>query len=852
MMSTKSLSQILALLISLATFAAPLSGQQKTAPQKTNPAPPAKAVTKTAPADHPAAIDSLLAADSYKIYGEVKNVGQLVHSGGIGDLVDPIMKLADPPKEFKALVKFLNANAETLADSRLLFATWPARPGIPNAFVTIEMSSPEDAAKFEPKLNRLLPVLLPTPAPTPSGEKNEAAPSATQPSGPGAPVAQKTDSKSIPPQQGTGVTQPPPGPPPFIVSRSGNLIFVTDKAFKFEKLHPAGTRLLNEDPNFRMAHDRFATESVFIYINVALEDKARPKPSPQVISEEEEQARAKAEEQANDLKNAEMTPNQPDQPSPPEPEQPGENPPAETTGRLTARNQSSVVVLGSSLETPPTSSETQQLQSQAQQLQVAAFSQFGALFGLLTRGEAEWPDAVGVAIAQEGDDYVIRAVLVGPQNAKRLVLPFVPQLLAGRAFTPNAPAVLPDDTEVFVSASLDLPKTYEGMLGELETMNKERIAQTRRLPVAARRDSDEKPFDPFSDFEKKGGFKIKADLLPALGNEIAIAGSLKSMQGVGPFGIMPPPPPSPKPPPESEQSDQAKANKQLEEQGAPMLLVSVRDREAARRLMPRVLEGLGIGAANLIGTSVKREDTEMVDFVGAFAYAFVGDFLIISTTATVRHVIDSHINHRTLAANSAFRNFTSWQPRELVGQIYVSPALMEGFQKAAQDPSQMIAAAMREYLMRLNPTPQAITYALSHEGFGPFHELRLPRSFVLASVAGAASATREPPPEMNEAVAMSVLRMIVSAEATYKETTGKDSYGSLDTLVEAKLISKDMLDKYGYRFEVMASGNEFQATAIPVEYGKTGRLSYFVDQSGVVRGADHAGAPATVADKQVQ
>src|SRR2546426_295923 len=418
MMRTKSLSQVLALLIALATVAVSLSGQQKTAPQKTNPSPPAKAVTKPVPADHAAAtIDSLLATNSYKIYGEIKNVGQLVHSGGIADLVDPIMKLAEPPKEFKALVKFLNANAETLADSRLVFATWPARPGIPNAFVTIEMASPEDAAKFEPKLNRLLPVILPTPTPTPSGEKSEASPSATKPSEPGVPVPQKTDPKSPPPRQGPGVTQPPPGPPPFVVSRSGNLIFVTDKAFKFEKLHPAGTKLLNEDQNFRVAHDRFATESVFIYVNVALEDQARPKPSPQVISEVEEQARIKAEARANDPRNAEMTPNPPDQPSPQEPQEPAENRPAETTGTFTANDQKSTIVLGSSLEATPSPSE-------AQQLQMAAYSQLGGLFGLLTGGESEWPDAVVVAITQEADDYVIRAVLVGPQNAKRLVLPF--------------------------------------------------------------------------------------------------------------------------------------------------------------------------------------------------------------------------------------------------------------------------------------------------------------------------------------------------------------------------------------------------------------------------------------------
>jgi hypothetical protein len=844
MISPKLLSQTLALLISLATFAAPLTAQQqKAAQEKPNPAAPPKAAPKTAVAEQPAVmIDSLLAADSYKIYGEVKNVGTLVHTGAFAELIDPVMKLADPPKEFRALVKFLNANAEPLANSKLLFATWPARAGIPNAFFVIELESPEEAAKFEPKLNRVLPVILPTPTPTPSpaGDEKPAAvaeaPKSSNESGQ-QPALQKGDPKPQP-QQNAAAEQPAPAPPSFVVSRSGNLVFVTDKAFKFNALRPADSKLLNEDQNFRQAHERFSTEPVFIFINVALPDMNRIKAATEAAAlEQEREAQRKAEAEAVEPKPDEMTPDQ----DPPSAEAPEDPTPEVAT--VTVQEQPPAVL--SATAGPAPTPNPQQTSMMA----------IGSLMSLLTGGEPEWPDAVGIAIAQEADDYVIRSILVGPQNGKRLVLPFVPQLLAGHAYTPNAPSVLPDETELLVSASFDWPKTYQQMLARLEVSNKEQIAEMRKVPIQHRSNNDETPYDPFSEFEKKGGFKIKDDLIPALGNEIAIAGSMKSLQGVGagPFRIVGGPQPAPKPAVDGKPNDEAQAQKELEQQGGPMVLISVRDREGARRLMPKVLEGFGVGAANLIGTTVKRDNTEMVDFAGAFAYAFVGDFVVISTTATVRHVIDSYLNHQTLASNSAFRDFTRWQPREIVGQIYISPALMESYQKAAHDPSQMIAAAMREYLLRLNPTPQAITYALSNEGFGAIHELHLPKSFVLASVAGAASATKEPPPEMNEAVAMSLLRMIASAEATYKETAGKGSYGSLDKLAEAKLISpKEIFSKYGYRIEVTASGNQFEATATPVEYGKTGRISYFVDQTGVVRGGDHGGGSASAADKEVQ
>ena len=45
-------------------------------------------------------------------------------------------------------------------------------------------------------------------------------------------------------------------------------------------------------------------------------------------------------------------------------------------------------------------------------------------------------------------------------------------------------------------------------------------------------------------------------------------------------------------------------------------------------------------------------------------------------------------------------------------------------------------------LSRLTIMPQPVTYSLSNEGFGPLHELHLPKNLVLmfiASIAGAPS-----------------------------------------------------------------------------------------------------------------
>src|SRR5205807_2590596 len=124
----------------------------------------------------------------------------------------------------------------------------------------------------------------------------------------------------------------------------------------------------------------------------------------------------------------------------------------------------------------------------------------------------------------------------------------------------------------------------------------------------------------------KAGFKIKDDLLSALGSEVAVAGSLKSLMGAGivNFGIRA----------DSASANQSSSDKSGEqkkpEPAVPVLLIEVRDRDAVRKLMPKVLNGLGIGEANLIAQTERRGDTEMVNYAGVFAYGFVGNFLVIS------------------------------------------------------------------------------------------------------------------------------------------------------------------------------------------------------------------------------
>jgi hypothetical protein len=105
----------------------------------------------------------------------------------------------------------------------------------------------------------------------------------------------------------------------------------------------------------------------------------------------------------------------------------------------------------------------------------------------------------------------------------------------------------------------------------------------------------------------------------------------------------------------------------------------------------------------------------------------------------------------------------------------------------------------------------------------------------------------------NEARAWGHLQIIGSEEIQKQIWVKK--YLPLNELGQGdKSIPRPGQEVGGYRFDVRvnAGGRSFEAVAVPAEYGKTGRLSFYVDESGKMRGADKAGAEATADDPELR
>ena len=678
----------LVLLISLAVSVT--AQQKRQTPAKTQ-RPPAPAPAPTPPPT----LETLLPSDTYRIYGEVRSVGQLIRSNSVNEILEPILKLAGPPKEFRTVIKWLNTNADEVMSSRMIFAGWTAAKDVPDTLVAIEFASPEEANKFQLKLNPFLQKMMPPATPSPTGEPNQ--------------------------------TETPP-PPPYHIQQTGSLILITPTPLNLKKLRPAGSKLLSEDVNFRVARNRLNTESVFVFVDVAS------------IEKEEAEQRKKAQEQ-HEKAIAERAANP----------QTAETPKVELVPER--KEPEPTVVPEQPVEVDEIVDVVPSVQPNAEGgTPPPAYLALGMVLGSISGAEAKWPAAAGVALSLEGDSFDVRALLINAPGEKSDPIPFFPVLAPGPSITPEASNILPADTEMLVMMSLDLPQVYATF------SNPPMFLPTRHglSPV-------EQPGEissPLVDLEKQLKIKIKDDLLPLLGSEIAVSLPMTGMDWFQPPKAAPPttlpasPSPSPEPSPDPSESLSdtftitETTHDPLKDAGSPIIAISLKDKEGMRALLPKLIESIAFKGASSFAQTERREDTELVSYANVVSYAFISNFLVISTDVkATRHVVDSYLKRQTLSGDLHFKSYTRWQPHQLQGQVYVSPSLMESYRTWIQQPTAPVDEQTRAFLTRFSIVAQPVTYSLSNEGFGPLHELHLPKNLVLLLIAATAGSVNAPPPQ---------------------------------------------------------------------------------------------------------
>lgn len=775
------------LILSNLLLTTPVAGQQK---RRTAEKPAVKAPTPAPTPTPTPTFDTLLAADSFKIYAEVRGVGGLVRSSAVNDVLEPILKLGGPPKDFVDFVNWMKSHADQLTTSRMLIAAWPSLKDVPEFVAAIEFSSAEEAAKFETPLNSMLPTVFPpvTPPPSspPSGEKAVMRPPAAD--------------------------QKPPAPVPgYALQRQGSLLLISSSPLQLKKLRPAGSKPLSEDPNFRVAYNRFASDPIFVFVDVNGIEKERQEREKQWAEQEkkyEEERRAREEKQKA--------------------EEEQEKTELEEAPETSSDVEMTEVVKG--VEGPQTKSEPGQDPSQAAFTSAMLSAMTYALFS----GPPVLPDAFAIGFSPESDSFDVRLLMIDAAGKTSDPVPLFSFVQLGAPIAPQSASVIPNDSELVMTMALDFQQLYTRLQAPPRV-----FVVANGSPADANIPPPAPPEAPLVELEKLLKIKVKDDLLPLLGSEVALSLPLNAYNPFAP----------PRPPGTTSAKDGAKDTK--EDTPASFIAISLRDKEGMQRLMPKIVEGLAGKAAAGLAQTERREDTEIVSYAGMFAYAFIDNFIVLSSDpANVRHVVDSYLKGATLSADVQFRNYTRWQPHEVQGQVYISSSYAESYKTWANDPNARITEEARAFLARLTATPQPITYSLSNDGFGKLHELHVPKNVLLVSVAGLATMANPPATVTKEREAMSTMWTIANAERQYKEKN-KSSYGSVEELMAAEFLPKEALNSVNYKFEVMVTADGYSITAVPVEYGKSGKLSLFLDQTGTTRGADHGGSPGSASDPPI-
>lgn len=793
----------------------PPATQPQTVAAPPQAAPPAPLAAEDG--EEETSFDQLLAADSYHVYAEARLIGQQMSAGqAAGEIVRAAERLQFSSKELKALTAFLTAHAEQLTDSRLMAALMPAsqRPGVPQALIAVDFANAADAQRFESSVRRFVGTLKALTALPDKAAANTPAP-----------IAKRR-------RRGAAVTVSPTpqvaAPPPLHLVRKANVLLLSDVAIDVRALKPVESAPLATDPHFQTLRARFAAEQFFVHVATGpiMRNWRR---NMEIVAQQQrelEQAEGAADRPPVIAREAEpdATIVEPDAPAvaattedpataTPETQVP---PPAAATpnepASATSPSDGAVFAEGDVISQRESELSASRTAMGDAMLSVLPLMLFG---GYQNTAQLNWPEAVGVGLQAEGDELALRVLLAHGTNGNASPIPMLDFVKFGPALSMGAPAHAPENTDLLIGASLDLPAT----LGALFDM---RAFVTTRA-------GDESPTPPSVDLETKYGFK-KDDLTAALSGEVAVSVPLSAIFSA-PRGAV------------------ATTNAG---QNGPVFFLAVRDKSRLQQVLPRALEAIGAKNAQEQAMPEVIDDVEITAYQQS-ATALVGDFLVLGTDARdVGLVVEAYRQRQTLGGKKEFLDATSWAPPQKLGYAFLAETFMRKILRDTQRAAELADETVKNFSADLPQEARPMTYALSDAGAGMLHELRVPKSLVTTAMAASAAESNKTPLARNEDAAVAELRDIYFAQQGYREGEGQGSYGTIEQLVRAKQFSgSPRVVRNGYRLEISVSGEHFQATATPEIYGKTGQRSYFIDETGVVRGGDTGGNRAAATESAI-
>lgn len=807
-----------------ASDARPVNSDNASAPRATNET---GADEQRSPQDE-RTFEEMVGADTFGAYVELRRLGTLAQANELKTAVAGLKLFGDADaKPVTDLIEFISANYEPLAEARFVMVFMAARPRVPVAVTALEFPSARDAAAFEPKYRLFADEQLKAfkdkyEGPKPSTGRSSSRRSARERQRPEAKPAQFD----------------------YTLRRVGRVLISSEKGLSLKRLRgEESAPSLADTPRFQNARTRFSPDSLFVYVDTGVTMQSWSRPVAEVGGTDGSAGRV-AEATTSDTVEKDMAAVAPTDAPPLEVATvatPAENATPESDGgegdeegELTeAERKAAIAAIEAEAEANKPSEEQR------------AVMGMGSVMRGLWGGMPRIPGAFALGARLDNGAVVVRLAVENSNDGRVSIIPFFPNFVAGPPVTAAAAEVAPADADIFFTTSLDWEQVYTSTLGSA-SLNTALSASAMTIsedgnPVGG--DEGEarqpRPEEAVAAIEKLFGFKFKEDLIPALGNEIAFSTPFDSNDL---FGVR-----------SYSRASKKEEEKEKDAEPGTVVIVSLNDPEKIRKILPSVLVALGFTSFGDRSSQAQQREGYAITSSGGFSYSIIDRFLVVGASVeSVRHVVDSYAARRTLAFADSYRDATGWQAPQKLVQAFVSEALMRGaVEETKRRSGDSTDPLVQTLLAQLEAPPESASFETTNEGDSVIHELRVPVSMIQTYAISIAVGVRDAPVLSGESSATYALYSIRDAEITYKGEMKKGRYATLEELVAEKLLDKGFDDHFGYQIELNVSGNKFDVTATPKEYGKTGRLSFFLDETNTIRAADHKGKPATASDPPV-
>jgi hypothetical protein len=363
--------------------------------------------------------------------------------------------------------------------------------------------------------------------------------------------------------------------------------------------------------------------------------------------------------------------------------------------------------------------------------------------------------------------------------------------------------------------------------------------------------------------ESMVGMSLRRELLPALGNEFGYAFNIDALVP------MPPPPgerPDGKPDDEAGIGISASTELSAGPPPVPLVLAEVRDREVVRRAVVSIVAKLVPG--------VPAELTAPVEYMGFEIWKGPGvsiglgtDFLVVGSEARVRDCVDAKESGKTLATVPDYELEAARWAGAAIYATYQSPKYQEKLRDLTKRYREIAKAGgaddeesdLDPTASNLDPFSDITTTPIFRDATGVHWESRAQAAGLRATFATFVKTTLVSGPRSkrrreSESAAIALLQEIVVHEKAYRAKAGR--FGTLEDMAAAGVVGPDVLERIakkedGYDVRVVLTAEGYHATATPVEYGRWGRRSFFVDETAGLRGADKKGDPAGAGDDEL-